>query len=129
MHFSLEYLHFNDLHHQIFSKEIIFLFDISESMNGLPLESVINTLSTAISELTRNDSFNIIAFNDNPHSFSPSMARATQETIEKAVNWMKQECVASGGTNISKALNEVGFCFQILSTNLREIYNCLYLIY
>ncbi|XP_078430964.1 inter-alpha-trypsin inhibitor heavy chain-like protein [Wolffia australiana] len=91
---------------KVFRQEIIFIVDISESMNGLPLESVINALSVAMTELSPQDSFNIIIFNDATRSFSPSLARATKETVEKAIFWITQNCVASGQTNLSKPLEE-----------------------
>lgn len=107
--YELALIYFNEWQQQVFRKEIIFIVDISESMNGVPIESVTNALSAATSELTLHDSFNIIAFNDEIYTFSPSLTRATQETVENAIQWMKQSFVAAGGTKFLKPLNEVRF--------------------
>ncbi|CAA7394968.1 unnamed protein product [Spirodela intermedia] len=104
--FCLYFFSGSNQRRKVFRKEIIFVVDISESMNGVPLESVTNALSAATSELTPHDSFNIIAFNDEIYTFSPSLTRATQETVENAIQWMKQSFVAAGGTNFVKPLNE-----------------------
>ncbi|CAA0829462.1 inter-alpha-trypsin inhibitor heavy chain-related [Striga hermonthica] len=89
-----------------FRKEVVFLVDISASMQGSPIEHVKSALLAALSTLDPADTFNIIAFNGNSLLFSPSLVRATTEMIEKASEWTKMSFVAEGGTNISTPLNQ-----------------------
>ncbi|KAH0455830.1 hypothetical protein IEQ34_015862 [Dendrobium chrysotoxum] len=55
---------------KVFRKEVIFLVDISGSMQGKPLESVKSALLSILPELAPTDCFNIIAFNEEMYSFS-----------------------------------------------------------
>lgn len=79
-------------------------------MEGKPLEDVKNALSTALLELTPVDKFNIIAFNDELHSFSSCMEPVTEVKVENAHEWVCKTLVAGGGTNIMHPLNEVNPC-------------------
>ncbi|OVA04233.1 von Willebrand factor [Macleaya cordata] len=91
---------------KVFRKEVVFLIDISGSMRGRPIESMKNALSAALSKLNLEDSFSIIAFNEETFLFSSSLELATKETIEKATQWMQKFFVAGGGTNILLPLNQ-----------------------
>ncbi|XP_050218883.1 uncharacterized protein LOC126669457 [Mercurialis annua] len=91
---------------KVFKKEIIFVVDISGSMEGMPLEGTKNALSGALNELDRKDSFNIIAFNGETYSFSSSMELATETAVERAVEWMNLNFIAGGNTNILVPLNQ-----------------------
>ncbi|GER53596.1 inter-alpha-trypsin inhibitor heavy chain, partial [Striga asiatica] len=91
---------------QAFRKEVVFLVDISASMQGSPIEHVKSALLAALSKLDPADTFNIIAFNGNSLLFSPSLVQATTKMIEKASEWTKMSFVAEGGTNISTPLNQ-----------------------
>ncbi|KAL5995128.1 hypothetical protein ACLOJK_025186 [Asimina triloba] len=91
---------------QVFKREVVFLVDISESMMGSPLENVKNALVAALSKLSPADSFNIIAFNEQTYLFSSSLVFATIKTAEKAVQWMSENCIAGGGTNIRSPLTK-----------------------
>lgn len=86
---------------------MVFLVDISGSMQGKPLENARNAIATALSKLSPKDSFSIIAFNEETSAFSSSMELANEEVIERATQWMSERCVAGGGTNILAPLNEV----------------------
>jgi uncharacterized protein with von Willebrand factor type A (vWA) domain len=76
-------------------------------MQGKPLESVKSAMSTALSDLMQGDFFNIIAFNDELHSFSSHLEQVNDKTIENAIEWMNLNFVAQGGTDIIHPLNEV----------------------
>lgn len=91
---------------KVFRREVVFMVDISGSMEGKPLENVKNALSTALLELTTVDKFNIIAFNDELHSFSSCMEPVTEVNVENAHEWICKTVVAGGGTNIMHPLNE-----------------------
>ncbi|MQL87712.1 hypothetical protein Taro_020264, partial [Colocasia esculenta] len=114
----LMHTNFSKWLHQVFGKEVVFVIDISESMRGRPLDTVISALSEALSELTSSDSFNIIAFNEETYTFSSSLALATQEMVENATEWIKQNCIAAGGTNILKSLDEA---VHMLSNDVNSI--------
>nr|XP_029123844.1 von Willebrand factor A domain-containing protein DDB_G0292740 isoform X2 [Elaeis guineensis] len=91
---------------KVFRREVVFIVDISGSMEGKPLENVKNALSTALLELTAVDKFNIIAFNEELHSFSSCMEPVTEVKVENAHEWICKTVVAGGGTNIMHPLNE-----------------------
>ncbi|WCJ42819.1 inter-alpha-trypsin inhibitor heavy chain-related [Euphorbia peplus] len=91
---------------KVFRKEIVFLVDISGSMEGKLIEATKNALSAALTELGPKDSFSIIAFNGETYTFSLSMEFATKETVEKAIEWMNVNFIAGGGTNILLPLNQ-----------------------
>lgn len=92
---------------QVFRKEVIFVVDISASMRGDPLDNAKAAVLTALSKLNPADSFNIIAFNSLSLLFSSSMEPATKEVIENASQWIANNFVADGSTNISLPLSQV----------------------
>lgn len=86
---------------------MVYVVDISASMQGRPLENVKAALQAALSKLSPADSFNIIAFNGKSLLFSSSMVPVGKESIGKAAQWIDQNFVAEGSTNISLPLNQV----------------------
>lgn len=93
---------------------MIFVVDISESMQGKPIEGTKNALAAALSKLDHGDSFNVIAFNDEIHLFSLSLELATKKAIDKVTEWMSMNMVARGGTNILLPLNQVLCYFHLM---------------
>ncbi|KAJ6354393.1 hypothetical protein OIU76_027254 [Salix suchowensis] len=95
-------------HHsrKVFRKEIVFVVDISGSMVGEPLEGTKNAISAALTNLDSLDSFNIIAFNGETYLFSSSMELASEDTVERAVEWMSMNFIAGGDTNILVPLKQ-----------------------
>ncbi|XP_038878512.1 uncharacterized protein LOC120070725 [Benincasa hispida] len=100
---------------KVFRKKMVFVVDISGSMQGKALDDVKNVLSTALSKLPPEDMFNIIAFNDEARQFSESMEMATKDAVERAIQWIKMNFIAGGGTDIllpltkaTEMLNEGG---------------------
>lgn len=91
----------------MFRKEVIFVVDISGSMRGRSLESTKKALNTALSKLSPEDSFNIIAFSDETFLFCTSMVLASEESIEKASEWMCKEHSEGNGTNMLIPLQKV----------------------
>ncbi|CAL9039924.1 uncharacterized protein LOC135620161 [Musa acuminata AAA Group] len=89
-----------------FKNEVVFVVDISGSMQGKPIENVKSALTTSILELRPGDYFDIIAFNDELHSFSSCLEPATEVVVENAIQWMNKNFVAEGGTDIMHPLNE-----------------------
>ncbi|XP_057420076.1 uncharacterized protein LOC130714201 isoform X2 [Lotus japonicus] len=100
------YLSPGDIHRKkVFRKDIIFVIDISGSMQGKLIDDTKNALSSALSKLNPDDSFNIIAFNGESYLFSKSMEPASSDAVEKATEWMDVNFVIGGGTNILRPLN------------------------
>lgn len=86
---------------------MVFIVDISGSMHGQPLEKAKDELLTYLSKLDPQDSFSIIAFNEETYLFSSSVVLATKEEVERAVQWIKSSLIAAGSTNILLPLNQV----------------------
>ncbi|KAG8657138.1 hypothetical protein MANES_03G041700v8 [Manihot esculenta] len=107
-----------------FRKEIVFLIDISGSMEAKPLEGAKNALIGTLTKLDAKDSFNILAFNGETYSFSSSMELATAETVERAVEWINLKFIAGGGTNILLPLNQA----MELVSNTHGSFPVIYLI-
>ncbi|XVF27083.1 hypothetical protein REPUB_Repub14bG0076000 [Reevesia pubescens] len=91
---------------KVFRKEVVFVIDISESMQGRPIESVKNALLASLSKLNPQDSFNVIAFNSEIHLFSSTMMVATHGSILNATQWISSNLTAHGGTNIMLPLKQ-----------------------
>ncbi|KAK8941398.1 hypothetical protein KSP39_PZI010121 [Platanthera zijinensis] len=91
---------------KVFRKEVVFLVDISGSMQGKPLESVKIALLSALQHLSPSDCFNIIAFNEEMHSFSSSLDPAHAEVLEKATQWISKKMISNGGTDFIQPLNK-----------------------
>lgn len=91
---------------KVFKKDVIFIVDISGSMQGKPLEDTKNALAVALSKLDPGDSFNIVAFNGETYLFSTSMELATKEAVERARQWIGINFIAGGSTNICAPLTK-----------------------
>ncbi|TYH93100.1 hypothetical protein ES332_A13G229400v1 [Gossypium tomentosum] len=85
---------------KVFKKEVVFVVDISESMQGRPLESTKSAISAALSKLSPEDSFNIIAFSNEAFQFSTSMELASKDAIERASAWISTKYTVGGSTNL-----------------------------
>ncbi|GAY37643.1 hypothetical protein CUMW_030610 [Citrus unshiu] len=91
---------------KVFKKDVIFIVDISGSMQGKPLEDTKNALAVALSKLDPGDSFNIVAFNGETYLFSTSMELATKEAVERAHQWIGINFIAGGSTSICAPLTK-----------------------
>ncbi|KAK8602385.1 hypothetical protein V6N13_057982 [Hibiscus sabdariffa] len=83
-----------------FSKEVIFVIDISASMRGRTLENTKNAMNIAFSKLSPEDSFNIILFSGETFLFCTSMMLASQEAVERAYEWIHKDHGEGAGTDI-----------------------------
>lgn len=92
---------------------MLFVVDISGSMKGRTIESTKNAVVAALSKLDQGDSFSIMAFNDQTYLYSSTLELATKEALEKASDWIGMNFIAGGGTNMSIALDQVIFFFQL----------------
>ncbi|KAI3716379.1 hypothetical protein L6452_23672 [Arctium lappa] len=91
---------------KVFRKEVVFLLDISGSMRDIPLEKSKYAITASLSMLNQEDSFNIIAFNEDIQSFSSSLELATEKAITNATEWMWKKLYAGGGTNLMCPLKQ-----------------------
>ncbi|XP_012573394.1 uncharacterized protein [Cicer arietinum] len=99
------YLSPGDIQNKVFKKDIIFIIDISGSMQGKLIDDTKNALLSALSKLNPDDLFTIIAFNGESYVFSKTMELASKDAVERASEWINMKFVAAGGTNISHPLN------------------------
>ncbi|XP_075675322.1 uncharacterized protein LOC142644630 [Castanea sativa] len=95
----------NQKSRKVFRKDIVFVVDISGSMRGKPIDDTKDALFAALSKLDPQDSFSIIAFNGETYLFSTSLELATNEAVERAIEWISMNFVAGGATNILHPLN------------------------
>jgi Ca-activated chloride channel family protein len=84
-------------------KEIVFVLDISGSMQGDKMEQAQNAMKFCLNSLNERDRFNFISFSTDVAVFSNKMLPATRENIKKAVGHVDQ-LEATGGTNIDGAM-------------------------
>ncbi|CAH9115948.1 unnamed protein product [Cuscuta europaea] len=112
----------NEQNTKAFTKELVFVVDISGSMKGKPLEDTKNALYSALSKLDPQDSFNIIAFNGGTYLFSQCLELATTESVESAKHWINTNFVAGGDTNILNPLNQAIKMFSDTSKSIPIIF-------
>ncbi|MBN1593582.1 MAG: VWA domain-containing protein [Candidatus Coatesbacteria bacterium] len=86
-------------------KEVIFALDISGSMQGQKMEQARQAAKHIVSNLSDDDYFNLIVFNDQVRKFRSSRVRATKPDVKRAIEFL-DELEAAGGTNIDGALLE-----------------------
>ncbi|KAL2971015.1 hypothetical protein AAZX31_15G170300 [Glycine max] len=89
----------------IFRKDVVFVIDISGSMQGKLMDDTKNALSVALAKLDPDDSFSIIAFNGEIYHFSKSMELVSKDAVERAIEWINMNFIAGGDTNILYPLN------------------------
>ncbi|MEE8295729.1 MAG: marine proteobacterial sortase target protein, partial [Sphingomonadales bacterium] len=94
----------NEEGRKILPREVIFIIDVSGSMQGEAIRQAKAALLLALEGLKPQDSFNIIAFNNLPYDFYKRAIPATSENIFLAKELVSR-LVADGGTEMSGALN------------------------
>jgi inter-alpha-trypsin inhibitor heavy chain H1 len=88
----------------VMSKQIVFVIDISGSMQNDPVKQVRQTMAQILSRLRLKDYFNIVIFNDYATSWSIRFRQATAANIEDAKQFVSSKVIAKGSTNINDAL-------------------------
>ncbi len=86
-------------------KDIVFVFDISGSMEGRKIEQAKEGLSFMLNRLNRDDRFNIVAFESGVITFQKSLVSASRLRVRQARDFVKN-MEAGGLTNINEALLE-----------------------
>ena len=84
-------------------KDVVFVVDVSGSMQGEKIEQAKEALRFCIGSLRKNDQFEIISFSSAVQSFQGHLQIAGQDNIENA-RYFIDNLYASGGTNINEAL-------------------------
>ncbi len=85
------------------SKTVVFLLDHSGSMTGKKIEQARNSLRFVLNNLRKDDTFNIIAFDDKIETFKPELQRYDDVTRKQALDFT-DGIYAGGSTNIDSAL-------------------------
>ncbi len=86
-------------------KDWAFVLDISGSMSGGKLSSLIDGVQQAINKMTPNDRFRIILFSDSPHEMTEGYTQATPQNINHYVTLLQQQ-QTTGGTNLYAGLQK-----------------------
>ncbi len=90
---------------KILPKEIVFVADVSGSMQGEKIEQTKKALKFCLNSLSAQDRFNLITFSTDVQGLSSDkLLDATKENIAKALAAVDQ-IEATGGTNIEGALS------------------------
>jgi Ca-activated chloride channel family protein len=90
---------------EVLPKDIVYVLDISGSMSGTKIAQAREGLSFFVTNLNREDNFNIITFSTDINSFNPTLVPADDNNKEKALGFI-DGIDASGGTNIDDALEK-----------------------
>jgi len=88
---------------KVIDKSITYIIDISGSMGGVAIKQAKQALSAALDILNKDDSFNIIAFNDDAHELFSHNLAANDKNIAIAKRWLRG-LTAGGGTNMYHAI-------------------------
>lgn len=86
----------------VMPKELVFVLDVSTSMDGFPLETAKQTMDLALNNLYPHDTFNLISFSDDTRTLFPEPVPATPENLRKARKFIASRKV-EGGTEMLKA--------------------------
>ncbi len=84
-------------------KHFVLMLDTSLSMYGDKLARAVEATDYFLHNLGADDEFNLILFSDDQRIFADAPQKATAETIENALAFVKNSDL-SGGTNLQKAL-------------------------
>lgn len=85
------------------AKDIIFVIDVSGSMQGEKINQAKEALKFCVNSLSTNDRFDIISFSSTVDMFQGNLQKATGDAKENA-NYYIDNLYPSGGTNIQEAL-------------------------
>ena len=77
--------------------ELIFVLDCSGSMRGQPLNQAKAAVRQGLGRLNPQDTFQIIRFSNNASQLGPRPLKATEENIQRGLNYLSQ-LRGSGGT-------------------------------
>ena len=90
----------------VLPKNVVFVIDISGSMGGEKINKVRESMPIILHQMKEDDKFMLFLFDDSQYHW-PAEAHlmpANQDNIEAAINYVKKNIHAKGGTNINDAL-------------------------
>jgi len=93
----------DSLGQQLLPRDVVFILDVSGSMNGTSIEQARTSLIQALDRLEPQDSFNIIWFNDRTERLYPRTMPASADNIRYASR-IVDKLQADGGTVMQPAL-------------------------
>jgi Ca-activated chloride channel family protein len=97
-------------------RTVVALFDTSLSMQWEKLEREFQAMEATLRSLRPAlDEFNLIVYNDKATAYSPAPVAASPETIQKALDFLRQSALR-GGTNMQVAL-DAALAQQIASSD------------
>ncbi|MCB9759086.1 MAG: VWA domain-containing protein [Alphaproteobacteria bacterium] len=70
-------------------RDVVFVIDVSGSMDGRKMEAARLALTTALRGLVEGDRFRLIAFNTRHHTFAPEFTDFSQRNLERAEGWVR----------------------------------------
>jgi Ca-activated chloride channel family protein len=94
-------------------KDVIFVIDVSGSMNGEKIEQAREALKYCVNSLKSKDRFDIIRFSSSVENFQGELNKAGVDEKNNA-GYFINNLTASGGTNINGALQQA---LQLISHN------------
>lgn len=86
-------------------RRVVLLVDTSLSMYGEKLRRAVEAAEFILQNLNERDEFNLVLFGNEPNVFSENPLAATPETVENALDFLKNSNLG-GGTNLKKALEK-----------------------
>ncbi len=86
-------------------RNVILLLDTSLSMYGEKLVRAVEAVDYFLHGLKPSDHFNLILFNEDANSFSPTPLEATPENVEQALGFIKGSSLG-GGTDLRKSVEK-----------------------
>ncbi len=87
------------LGHKNERQEVVFVVDVSGSMEGASIEQARAALMLCTRQLREGDRFNVLAFNDSLSPFQPGLVPFTQATLAQVDAWIGR-LQANGGTEM-----------------------------
>jgi len=84
-------------------REVVFVIDVSGSMNGFPLDTARHLIRTLVGDLQPADSFNMLFFAGGSHVLSPASLPATPGNLARALEALDSQR-GGGGTELLSAL-------------------------
>lgn len=88
----------------LLTRNIVFVADVSSSMEGIRMQQLKVALQTFLLNLRPGDNFNIVTFSTNVQRFSPDVIPVNEENIAAASKFVREQ-TALGLTNISSAMD------------------------
>ena len=86
-------------------RRLILLLDTSLSMHGEKLARAVEAVEYFLHSLGERDEFNLVLFNNDTQIFSEKPVAANAQTVENAVQFVKNSALG-GGTNLKKAVEK-----------------------